>query len=92
MFIPMIMIGHYPLCGPSMAVKKTAWEKIKKELCTDSKKVHEDLDLSFHIKKLGKVYHDKRNLVLTSGRRIKYNPLSFFGEYTLRFLKMLKDH
>ncbi len=92
MFIPRIFIGHYPLLGPSMAVKKTAWEKIKEELCTDPKKVHEDLDLSFHIRKLGKVYHDEKNLVLTSGRRIKYHPLSFFGEYTLRFFKMLKNH
>lgn len=92
MFIPRIFIGHYPLVGPSMAVRKTAWEKIKQELCIDGKKVHEDLDISFHIRKLGKVYHDKKNLVLTSGRRIKYNPLSFFGEYTLRFFKMLKNH
>lgn len=92
MFIPRIFIGHYPLVGPSMAIKKTAWEKIKRELCTDSKKIHEDIDLSFHIKKLGKVYHDKRNLVLTSGRRIRYNPWSFFGEYTIRFFKMLPNH
>lgn len=92
MSIPRLIIGHYPLVGPSMAVKKTAWEKIKKELCNDPKKVHEDLDLSFHIKKLGKVYHDKSNLTLTSGRRIKYNPWSFFGEYTIRFFKMLPDH
>lgn len=88
----MIVMGHYPLPGPSMAVKKSAWEKIKGELCTDPKKVHEDLDLSFHIKKLGKVYHDKNNLVLTSGRRIKDNPLSFFGEYTWRFFKMSISH
>lgn len=92
MFIPMLVIGFYPLLGPSMAVKKITWEKIRQELCTDPKKVHEDLDLSFHIRKLGKVYHDKNNLVLTSGRRIKNNPLSFFGEYPKRFFLMLKGH
>jgi len=92
MFIPMILMDHYPLVGPSMAIRKSAWEKIKKELCTDPKKVHEDLDLSFHIRKLGEVYHDKKNLVLTSGRRIKYNPLSFFGEYIVRFFKMYFSH
>ncbi len=92
MFIPKLFIGYYPLLGPSMAIKKTVWDKIKKELCTDPKKVHEDLDISFHIKKYGKVYHDRKNLALTSGRRIKNNPLSFFGEYTLRFFKMLKNH
>lgn len=92
MFIPMVLIGHYPLIGPSMAVKKSAWEKIKKELCTDQNQVHEDLDISFHIKKLGRIYHDKKNLVLTSGRRIVGNPLSFFGEYTFRFFKMYFSH
>lgn len=92
MFIPRLFIGHYPLLGPSMAIRKTIWDKIMPELCTDPKKVHEDLDISFHIKKLGKVYHDKTNLVLTSGRRIKYNPWSFFGEYTIRFFKMLRNH
>lgn len=91
-FIPRFFIGHYPLLGPSMAIRKTVWDKIMPKLCTDPKKVHEDLDISFHIKKLGKVYHDKTNLVLTSGRRIKYNPWSFFGEYTIRFFKMLRNH
>ncbi len=92
MAIPRFFIGHYPLLGPSMAVRKATWDRIKNELCTDAKEVHEDLDLSFHVKKLGKVYHDRSNLVLTSGRRIKYNPWSFFGEYTIRFFKMLKNH
>lgn len=92
MFIPRIFIGHYPLLGPTMAVKKSAWDKIKKELCTDPRTVHEDLDISFHIRKLGRVYHDNENLVLTSGRRMKYNPWSFFGEYTVRFFKMLRNH
>ena len=92
MFIPRIIMGLYPLLGPGYAVKKSAWEKIKNELCLDDNIVHEDIDLSFHIKKLGKIYHDKKTIVLTSGRRLKYNPLSFFGEYTLRFFKMLKNH
>ena len=92
MFIPRIIMGLYPLLGPSYAVKKSAWEKIKNEVCFDDNIVHEDIDLSFHIKKLGKIYHDKKTIVLTSGRRLKHNPLSFFGEYTLRFFKMLKNH
>lgn len=92
MLIPSIVIGHYPLIGPSMAVRKSAWDKIKNELCLDPHEVHEDLDISFHIKKLGAVYHDSKNLVLTSGRRIRHNPKSFFGEYTWRFFKMLRNH
>jgi glycosyltransferase involved in cell wall biosynthesis len=92
MFIPRMFIGHYPLVGPSMAIRKNAWNKIRKELCTDAKAVHEDVDISLHIRKIGRVYHDHTNLVLTSGRRIKYKPWSFFGEYTWRFFKMLLSH
>lgn len=92
MFVPRLFIGHYPLVGPSMAVKKEFWNKIENDLCKDEKKVHEDLDISFHIKKYGPVIHDSRNLSLTSGRRIRYNPWSFFGEYTIRFFKMLWSH
>jgi glycosyltransferase involved in cell wall biosynthesis len=92
MFIPMMMMGHYPLVGPSMAIKRSIWEKVREELCTDQVKVHEDLDVSFHIKKLGVIYHDKKNLVFTSGRRMLYSPASFFGEYTYRFFKMYFSH
>ena len=92
MFIPRIFMGHYPLVGPSMAVRKSAWEKIRKELCTDAKAVHEDIDVSFHIKKLGKVYHDGSTVALSSGRRMRYHPWSFFGEYAIRFFKMLRTH
>ena len=92
MLIPRLIMGHYPVVGPSMAVKKEAWDKIESELCTDAVKVHEDIDISFHIKKLGNIIHDRSNLALTSGRRIKYNPWSFFGEYTIRSFKMLYSH
>lgn len=92
MLVPRLIIGHYPLVGPSMAIKKIAWEKIVSELCLDEKKVHEDVDISVHIKKLGPVIHDSSNLALTSGRRIRYNPVSFFIEYTIRFFKMCWSH
>ena len=92
MFIPRIFMGHYPVVGPSMAVLRSAWEKIDQDLCTDPKKVHEDIDISFHIMKLGKVYHDPKIIAHTSGRRMEHHPLTFFGEYALRFFKMLGTH
>lgn len=92
MFVPFIMMGYYPPVGPSMAIKKSVWKKIKDDLCLDQAKVHEDLDVSFHAKKLGTIYHDKTNLVMTSGRRLIDNPSSFFGEYTFRFFKMYWSH
>jgi glycosyltransferase involved in cell wall biosynthesis len=91
-FIPMLMTGFYYLIGPGYAIKKTAWNKIRSEICLDDKKVHEDIDISFHLKKYGEIFHDGKNAVTSSARRIINNPFSFFGEYIYRFFKMYWNH
>lgn len=92
MFIPKIILGYYTLVGPGMAVRKEIWKKVRRELCRDAREVHEDVDVSMHIVKHGKIHHDPDILVMASGRRAMYRPWSFFGEYTLRFFKMLYTH
>jgi len=92
LFIPRLFIGSYPLVGPALIITKKAWNQVKNEVCLDDKLVHEDIDLSFHIKKYGKIYLNKSSVVKSSGRRIKHNPFSFFGEYIFRFFKMLRSH
>lgn len=92
MFIPMVMTGFYYLIGPGYAIKKSIWNKIKNEICLDDKEVHEDIDISFHLKKHGKNFHDRKNAVSSSARRIINNPFSFFGEYIYRFFKMYWSH
>ena len=92
MFIPRLMIGVYPFFGPSYAIKKTVWNKVKDKICLDDTKVHEDIDLCLHVKKYGKIFHDGRTIVASSARRIINNPLSFFGEYNIRFFKMFYSH
>lgn len=92
MLIPKLIIGDYPLSGPGYAITKEVWNKVKSEVCLDDKKVHEDIDLSFHIKKYGKIFFLKKCLIKASARRLKDNPQSFFGEYQLRFIKMLSNH
>lgn len=92
MFIPMLMTGFYYLIGPGYAIKRKVWNKIKNEICLDDKEVHEDIDISFHLKKHGKIFHDRKNAVSSSARRIINNPFSFFGEYIYRFFKMYWDH
>lgn len=85
--------GHNVLLGPNMAIKKTVWEKIKFQVCTDNKKVHEDIDLAIHIKKAGgKIMVDNSLVVAASDRRIKNNPLSFFTEYPVRFVRTFLNH
>ena len=92
MLIPRLIIGVYPMVGPSYAIRKTVWNKVKSKICLDDKVVHEDIDLSLHVKKYGKIFHDKKTIVSSSARRIITNPLSFFGEYNIRFFKMLYSH
>ncbi|HEX7542579.1 MAG TPA: hypothetical protein VF385_00650, partial [Patescibacteria group bacterium] len=91
-YISKIILGFPSFVGPSMAITKKIWLKVKKELCADDKKVHEDIDLAIHIKKYGEIFFEPNVVVKISGRRIKYNPLSFFLEYPLRLIKMLKIH
>ncbi len=92
MLIPRLILGYFPTIT-CYAIKKTSWEKIKNSLCKNDKEAHEDIDLSLHLKEKGeKIYHDKKNVVLTSIRRIRYKPWSFFVDYTLLFFKMLKTH
>ncbi|MEK7597896.1 MAG: glycosyltransferase family 2 protein [Patescibacteria group bacterium] len=92
LLIPRLMIGAYPFMGPSYSIKKTIWNKVKNNICLDEKAVHEDIDLCLHVKKYGKIFHDGKTIIASSARRIINNPLSFFGEYNIRFFKMLYSH
>lgn len=81
------------LIGPNMAMTKKIWQKIKDEVCIDEKKVHEDIDLSLHIKKVeGKIKYDWQLIAFISGRRIKQKPQSFFIEYPIRLIKTIYFH
>lgn len=81
------------LIGPNMIITKSAWKKVKNDICLDDKKVHEDIDLSLHLCRKGiKTVVDKNVVNYISGRRIKYKPWSFFIEYPIRLIKMLKKH
>lgn len=92
MFIPRLMIGFYPLTGPSYVIKKIIWSKVRDDICLDDAKVHEDIDLCLHIRKYGTIHHDEKTIIGSSARRIVKNPVSFFGEYTVRFFKMFYSH
>ncbi len=87
-----LLSGYHVLLGPALAIRKTSWLKIKNQVCLDDNQVHEDIDLTIHISTYGKIYLDKSIDIRMSGRRIKYNPFSFFVGYPLLFLKMLKTH
>lgn len=83
-------IKHDTLYGPNMALRKSAWEKIKNEICLDDNLVHEDTDLAIHLGRHGNMKIDPRLVVNTSFRRWK-KPYTYF-EYSLRLLKTFRKH
>ena len=89
-FMRIILKGNETLIGPNMSLTKNIWQRVKHLVCLDDGIVHEDIDLSINITKVGgKIIHDKKLIVRTSARRIKENPSSFFTEYPLRVFKTL---
>ncbi len=91
-YILRIILGHHILAGPNLALAKTLWEKVKNEVCMDDAVVHEDIDLSLHIHRYGKIQFDPSLVVKVSGRRLNSNPLSFFVEYPARLIKTIRIH
>lgn len=88
-----ILNGKEVLIGPNMCLTKSIWKRVKPHVCLDNKKVHEDIDLAIHINDIGgNIMRDDELVVSVSGRRMKKNPMSFFGEYPLRFIKTLARH
>lgn len=86
--IKMLLNGRETMNGPNMALTKKIWDKVKKNVCTDDSKVHEDMDLALNIIRVGgKIKRDRNLIIATSARRILNKPLSVFGEYTIRGIK-----
>lgn len=83
-----VIFGHDSLFGPNMSLRKSVWAEVKKDLCLDDKKVHEDIDLTIHISKITKIKFDGSLIVRTTRARWK----KIFTEYVVRFVKMLYFH
>lgn len=80
--------GNRFLIGPNMIIKKSVWGKVKNKVNLDDSKVHEDVDLSLKIIKVGgKIGYDPTLVVKSSARRILGKPSSFFIEYPKRFVQ-----
>jgi len=80
--------GKRHLVGPNMCLTKKIWNKVKSHVTMDDSKVHEDMDISLNIAKIGgKTEYDPDLIVGISARRLKNNPESFFLEYPVRLFK-----
>lgn len=86
----LISKGRKYLFGPNMSLTKNIWERVKDIVNLDDKNVHEDIDLSLKIAKVGgKIGYDPNLIVGISARRLKKHPESFFLEYPVRIAKTL---
>ncbi len=89
-----LLAGHVLLLGPNMALRKSAWEKVKPHL--DDKLVHEDIDLACHLAQLGEILYVPHLPVIFSPRRIHENLLrgvfQYAGEYPIRFFRTIFLH
>lgn len=80
--------GNRYLMGPQMSLTNDIWQKVRDIVSLDDKKVHEDLDLSLKITKVGGIIgYDRKLIVKGSARRMKKHPESFFLEYPVRVVK-----
>lgn len=79
------------LWGANMAIRRSAWQSIRYELCDDPG-LHEDFDLGIHLQRRDhKVLYDKRLLAGVSSRRLDTHFSSYF-KYTLVSPKTYAAH
>ena len=70
------------LWGANMAVRRTAWLKVRNELCNIAR-MHEDFDLAIHLQARGlRVTYDERLIASVSSRRIDTGLMAYL-RYTL---------
>jgi glycosyltransferase involved in cell wall biosynthesis len=86
------IFGHPCLYGPNLALRKSAWESVKNEVCFDDDRVHEDIDLAIHIGKKGKIIYDPSLKVRTSARRLRHSPSSLLVAYLVKWADTVATH
>lgn len=84
------VLGHDCLFGPNMAIRRTAWNKVRDEVCLEDGMVHEDIDLSIHLIHYGKIKFDNKLIVNSSFR--KFKKFAPYYEYPYRSLKTVRRH
>lgn len=83
-----LLTGKRFLVGMNMILTRKIWHRVKNKVNHSDSKVHEDVDLSLKIIKVGGLIgYDNHLVVKASSRRIMRKPKSFFLEYPLRLLK-----
>lgn len=61
-------LGHAPLFGSNMAMRASAWRMLSGEVHRDEQNIHDDFDLSFHVRPGMTVLRDRDLVVDVSAR------------------------
>ena len=89
----MLSRGKRYLMGPNMSLTNDIWVHVRDIVNMDDSKVHEDIDLSLKILKIGGIIgYDKKLIVNGSVRRMVGNPKSFFIEYPKRMVATFREN
>lgn len=86
--------GDYQfLFGSNMALRRSAWEQIKSEVCRDEADLmHEDIDLSIHLSEHGlKAVYASSMVGGMSARRLRDSPKDY-RHYVMRFERTYAHH
>ena len=87
-----LICGHETLFGSNMAITREIWRAVRDSVCSNDRKLHEDMDLGFHIwEKGGIIRFDSRMRASISARRIR-KPFSLALEYPYRFARTVRRH
>ncbi|HKU09742.1 glycosyltransferase [Sinomonas sp.] len=84
---------YHFLFGSNMALRRSAWQQIRSEVCRDEKdEMHEDIDLSLHLADHGLRVEYWPNMVSgMSARRLEDSPRDY-RYYVTRFDRTYKAH
>ncbi len=72
-----LLLGHEAFYGSNMGFRRSIWLKIRDEVHDDDGLVHEDIDLSIHAIRFGKIIYDPELMVACAYRVFDVNPMTF---------------
>jgi len=74
-----LYLAHPPIFGSNFAMRRTVWEEVREEYHRERTDIHDDLDLSLHVKPWMTVRYDRDWIVGISAR-----PFSSWSGFTRR--------
>jgi cellulose synthase/poly-beta-1,6-N-acetylglucosamine synthase-like glycosyltransferase len=85
------LMGAMTMWGANMAVRRSAWQRVRSEVCMDDRLVHEDQDISLWLLGAGgRIIQDNKLLMKTVGQSYIYWPK--LHDYIRRCFQTRKYH